>query len=141
MSIVCCLQSKVGRLLGKSLEIQDFAAAAVPHGVSMMACPIAVLSCPSARGVLRVRAAVSGAWLLLAPTICVSLQACHGRRYRVAGKMKHSGTDSVHKQALTHAREALSQQLCNDLIDQFLCLFRVQRRAKLFKPEARGRYK
>ena len=52
-------------------------------------------------------------------------------------RWEHSDSDSVHKQALTHAREALS----SNLIDQFLCLFRVQRRAKLFKPEARGRYK
>ena len=74
---------------------------------------------------------------------CVSLQqACHTAPAIVSLGTKHSGSsDSVHKQPLTHAREALSQQLYNDLIDQFLCLFRVPRRAKLSKPLARGRYK
>ena len=86
--------------------------AAVPHG-AMMACPIAVLSCPPARGVLRLLlAAVSGECLACSEyDVCVS--AC--RLLATAAAIvslgtKHSGSDSVHKQPLTHVGEALSQQ-------------------------------
>ena len=79
----------------KSLEIQDVTlrSCGVPHG-AMMACPIAVLSCPPARGVLRLRdwhaagCRVSGAIACDSSDAAVCQPAAglpHGCRYRVAG--------------------------------------------------------
>ena len=55
-SAACNNLTLANLLLQKSLEIQDVTlrSCGVPHG-AMMACPIAVLSCPPARGVLRLR--------------------------------------------------------------------------------------
>ena len=86
--------------------------AAVPHG-AMMACPIAVLSCPPARGVLRLLLAAVSAAIACSEYDNVCVSAC--RLLATAAAIvslgtKHSGSDSVHKQPLTHPREALSQQ-------------------------------
>ena len=102
---------KIGRVLQKVWKFKMSQTAAVPHG-AMMACPIAVLSCPPARGVLRLLlAAVSAAIACSDDNVCVS--AC--RLLATAAAIvslgtKHSDSDSVHKQPLTHVGEALSQQ-------------------------------
>ena len=98
-----------------SSKIQDVAAAVftrhmVPRWPVL---PIAVLSCPPARGVLRLLLAAVSAAITCSEYDNVCVSAC--RLLATAAAIvslgtKHSGSDSVHKQPLTHVGEALSQQ-------------------------------